>query len=268
LVLTFSFFHLFNLSLYMLLALDIGNSRIKIGVFDGNSLHSKLALPTGIIGSEPETTAALETISGLDIDAAVACSVVPSLDRAVATFLKDKFQVGPYFVRNTDDFGLDIRYEPIEAAGTDRLVNCFAAAELYSVPCIVCSFGTATTIDVIDGQRVLRGGLIAPGMRTSIKALELAAERLPDVEIELPRSLVGNTTATSIQSGIYYAQIGLIETAVSRIRAEVGSDAKVIATGGFASLFAFENGLIDIWDEDLTLTGLRLLNDRRRSQPA
>ncbi len=252
----------------MFLTLDIGNSRIKIGVFDGNKLYSKLALPTGIIASDKEASAAVETIADLPIEAAIACSVVPSIDSRVSEFLTGKFQVEPYFVRNTDDFGLEIRYEPLTAAGTDRLVNCFAAAEAYCVPCIVCSLGTATTIDVVNADRVLLGGLIAPGMRTAIKALELAAERLPEVEIARPAAVVNNTTAMSIQSGIYYSQLGLLNAAVSRIRAEIDSTAKVIATGGFASLFAPETGVIDVWDEDLTLNGLRLLHERLALQPA
>ena len=252
----------------MLLAVDIGNSRIKLGIFDGDVLHTKLAIPSNVIGSSREARSALDTVLDLKIDSAIACSVVPSIDDRVSGLVKEQFGLDAHLVKNDDDFGLDIRYEPLDAAGTDRIVNCFAAVEKYSVPCIVCSFGTATTIDVVNSHRVLLGGLIAPGMRTSVQALELAAERLPEVEIEKAESLIAHTTVTSIQSGVFFSQVGLIEAATRRIRTELGVKAPVIATGGFAPLIAPETGLIDIWDEDLTLDGLRLFHDRRSAQPA
>jgi len=251
----------------MLLVLDVGNSRLKIGVFDGDNLHSKLAFPISVIGAGTDASAAVGTILELPIEAAIACSVVPSLDSSVSSFVKDYFRVDPYFVRNDDDFGLDVRYQPLEAAGTDRLVNCFAAAELYSVPCIVCSLGTATTIDAVDRDRVLLGGLIAPGMRTSAKALELAAERLPEVEVNSPSSLLATTTVTSMQSGIYYSQVGLIETVVDRLCSQLEGSASVIATGGFAPLIAPDISVVDVWDQNLTLTGLRLLHGRLSHHP-
>ena len=167
------------------------------------------------------------------------------------------------FINNNFDFGLTIKYEPLVAAGTDRLVNSFAATEKYGVPCIVCSFGTATTIDVVNEKRELLGGLIAPGMETMAKALHLNTAKLPEVEVKTLKSIIGHTTETSIQSGILYSQVGLIESAVSRISEKIGDIPNVVATGGFASLISESTSAINIVDENLTLDGLRMLYSRQ-----
>lgn len=249
----------------MLLAVDIGNSNIKFGIFDGDTLLSRFSIQTKRDLSVDDLTDAVGDSLELPISSAIVCSVVPEIDSTMREFLTRRLN-DPVFVRNDFDFGLKINYEPLSAAGTDRLVNSFAAVEKYGPPCIVCSFGTATTIDVVSEKRELLGGLIAPGFVTMAKALHLNAARLPEVEIVAPANVIGNTTPTSIQAGIYYSQIGLIETAVAKIKEEIVGNPKVVATGGFASMIADRSGVIDTVDENLLLDGLRILNTRLEFQ--
>ena len=249
----------------MLLAIDIGNSSIKFGVFDGAILQSKFSIATKTISSVDDISSGVGLSLDRRITAAVVCSVVPEVEKALADFLRLDHGIKPIFVRNNFDFGLTIKYEPLEAAGTDRLVNAFAAAEKYGTPCIVVSFGTATTIDAINKKRELLGGLIAPGMATMAKALFLHTSKLPQIVIKKPDNIIGRTTETSIRSGIFYGQVGLVESAVVRIKGEIGNDAKVISTGGFASMIAADTDGIDTVDENLLLDGLRLLYSRNMS---
>ncbi|HRI02652.1 MAG TPA: type III pantothenate kinase [Pyrinomonadaceae bacterium] len=240
----------------MLLAVDIGNSAIKFGVFDGPHLTSKFSIPTN---SDLHSAELIEKVGNATISKALVCSVVPGVNSQLSDALEAAFDIDVRFVTNYMDFGLDIKYEPLGAAGTDRLVNAFAAAEKYGVPVIACSFGTATTIDVVDKNRVLRGGLIAPGMKTMAKALHLNTAQLPEIEIDAASRVINHTTETSIQAGIFYSQIGLVESTVARIKKEIGDNPKVIATGGFASMIAENTDVIDVVDENLLLDGLRIL---------
>ncbi|HEX3100171.1 MAG TPA: type III pantothenate kinase, partial [Pyrinomonadaceae bacterium] len=205
----------------MLLAVDIGNSSIKFGVYDGETLVSRFSIPTF-----EDLKSAIGTSLDHPISSAIASSVVPEIAPTLKTYLKSGFDVDAAFVTNDFPFGLKIKYDPLTAAGTDRIVNSFAAAEKYGVPCIVCSFGTATTIDVVNKDRELLGGLIAPGMATMAKALNLTTAKLPEVGIKSPDRVIGHTTDASIQSGIFYSQVGLVESVVSRIRNEIGKEAK------------------------------------------
>ncbi len=247
----------------MLLAIDIGNTAVKIGVYDGEKLASKLSIPTN---RELTADALKSIVSGripLSISSAIISSVVPEIDAAMRSFLEAEYKITPVFVSNDADFGLTINYEPLADAGSDRLVNTFSAVQKYGVPCVVCSFGTALTIDVINSDQTLIGGLIAPGMNTLAAALHLTTSKLPEVEIEKPASVIQQTTVGSIQSGIVYGYFGLVEELLTRVKKESGRhDTKVIATGGFATLVAENTTQIDIVDKDLLLDGLRILHDR------
>jgi type III pantothenate kinase len=258
----------------MLLALDIGNSSIKFGVFGGDILTAKFSIPTRHDYTTDEINGVIGDRLEFPISDAIVCSVVPEIDPTFAEYLSHFLDVEPVFVRNDFDFGLKINYEPISAAGTDRLVNAFAAAEKYGVPCIVCSFGTATTIDAVNADRDYIGGIIAPGMATMAKALHLNTAKLPEVEIKRPGIVIGNSTVSSIQSGIYYGYIGLVEGIITRMTAELLSvppavagglseGPRIISTGGFADLISREINAIDVSDSDLTLEGLRLIHQRK-----
>jgi len=244
----------------MLLAVDIGNTNIKFGVFDGDDIVARFSVPTA--------SAVNEVVSSFTgpIEAAIICSVVPNATDRLIDVLRRKIGKPPFVVTNDLDFGLKINYEPISAVGTDRLVNSFAAAEQYGLPCIVCSFGSATTIDAVSGERELLGGLIAPGFGMMAGALHLGTAQLPATEIGRADSPINHTTRDSIRAGIFYSQLGLIETAVSKMKEVVGEQVKVIATGGFSSFMAERSQSIDQTDENLTLNGLRILSDR--IQPA
>ncbi len=246
----------------MLLAIDIGNSSIKFGVNDGESFKTKFSIPTKRNSTANQLKVAVDGRLDLPISSAIMCSVVPDLETPLRTFLKADHGVDPFIVRNDLDFGLTIHYKPLEAAGTDRIVNSFAAAEKYGVPCIVCSFGTATTIDVVNDMHELVGGLIVTGLATMAKALHQNTAQLPEVEIKIPDTVINQTTETSIQAGIFYSAVGLVESTVSRLKKEIGDNATVIATGGFASMIAEKTDVIDIVDENLLLDGLRLLTAR------
>lgn len=244
----------------MLLAVDIGNTSIKFGVFDGEILKHRSSAPT----NSKDLTNILAALA--DVSSAVICSVVPERTVEVAAAIDKRFEVDTRVVSNHDDLGLAILHEPIDALGTDRLVNAFAAATRYGAPVIVCSFGTATTIDAVSEQRELLGGVIAPGMATAARALHLKTARLPDVKVDAADEVINRTTETAIRAGLFYSQIGLVETAVARMKAEIGSGVKVIATGGFARMISEHCDAIDVVDEDLVLDGLQMLDARLNLQ--
>lgn len=245
----------------MLLAVDIGNTNTKFGVFDHARLNSKFSIPTSL-DSPIQLEATLADLR--DVTSVIVCSVVPGAEDLLAQFCRDRFEVKPILVRSDFDFGLKVHYQPAHTLGCDRLVNAFSAVEKYDAPCIVCSLGTATTIDVVSKDREFLGGAISPGMGTMAKALSLNTARLSDVDVEKPGSLIGNTTVGAIQSGIFYGQIGLIEGIIARFRKELAGDVKVIATGGFSAIIAAETDAINVVDENLTLDGLRILYECRQ----
>lgn len=240
----------------MLLAVDIGNSRTKFGLFDGEQLISKLSIPTIRDITAVGLTKAVADKLFQGISAAIVSSVVPEINAAMLSFISTQFSVEPLLVTNDLDFGIQIDYFPLEDAGSDRLVNTFSAVEKYGAPCIVCSFGTALTIDVVDKNRFLKGGLIAPGMNTLATALKLTTSRLPEVEIIKPSMVIQNTTIGSLQSGIVHGYFALVDGLLSAIKSEIGYSPKVIATGGFAPMIAKDTSQIDVVDNDLMLDGL------------
>jgi type III pantothenate kinase len=246
----------------MLLAIDIGNTSIKFGIFDGDQLTSKFIIPTRREFSVDELREAVNGQLDGGFKNAIVSSVVPEIDDTITEYLSHFAGAETQFVKTTEDFNLTFTY-PIHEAGTDRLVNSFAAAEKYGVPVIVIGFGTATTIDVIDRSREHLGGLIALGPATTAKALQIFASKLPEIEIAEPSNVMSTTTVTAIQAGIFYSQIGLVEMAVPDIKSEIGEDARVVATGGFAHLIADKCKSVDVVDGDLTLEGLRMLYSRR-----
>jgi len=246
----------------MLLAVDIGNTNIKFGVFDDEFLAFKLSIPTIKDLSPDGLTKVVAPKLTHPINSAIVSSVVPEIDAAMRGFVFAQYGVEPVFVENDMDFGLKINYEPLTDVGSDRLVNTFSAVENYGAPCIVCSFGTALTIDVVDAEHTLIGGLIAPGMDTLATALKITTSKLPEIKIEKPQTVIQNTTVGSIQSGIVYGYFGLVDALLTGVKNEIGHDPKVIATGGFAALVAENTSQIDIVDENLLLNGLQMLHKR------
>ncbi len=242
----------------MLLAVDIGNTSTKCGIYDGEDLRSRFSLPTIHDPKQIRTTS-----DKLDpaISDAIVCSVVPETADAWMTFLQEK-RIKVTRATNDLNFGLTINYDPVSALGTDRLVNALAAREKYGSPAIVCSFGTATTIDAVDRDGGFLGGIIAPGMKTAANALKANTSQLLAVSIEKPERLIGNSTVTAIRSGIVFGHVAMVEGLIDRFIWEIGGKPVVVATGGFASLLAEMTARFDHVDENLTLDGLRILHSR------
>ena len=242
----------------MFLAVDIGNSAIKFGLFDGQTLASKFSISTKRDATVDDIKDAVDDQLRSPIESAILCSVVPEIEPAMRTYIGEATSVDPIVVNNSFDFGLKINYEPIDSLGTDRLVAAYAAVEKHGAPCIVCGLGTATTIDVVSEQREFLGGVIAPGMDAMSDALHLKAAKLPKVEPARSKNVLGNSTVDAISAGVYFGYVAMVEGLITRIRTETGVS-RVIATGGNAPVLSKElAGMITV-DEDLLMTGLRLL---------
>jgi type III pantothenate kinase len=246
----------------MLLAVDIGNSSIKFGVYDGDRLAKHFQIITDRSYSLATMRSAIGSGPGHKIERAIVCSVVPELDPTLKELCLADLGCEPRFVTNDWDLGLDVDYQPLSAAGTDRLINSFSAVEKYGLPAIVCSFGTALTIDVIDKNRRLLGGLIAPGIKPLVRALHLATSQLPEIEIIKPERVIQQNTKGSIQSGIVNGYLSMFAGLLRGVRAEIEGSPRVIATGGSAAFVAEQTALVDILDPYLTLDGLQILADR------
>lgn len=229
----------------MLLAIDIGNTNIVCGLFDGDTLQKTWRQKTSLPFLCDEQ----------GIDDVIVSSVVPDKNQEISDFFEGKIT----FVTN-DNAGVTVNLDNPEEVGADRLVNAVAVNALYNKPAIIVDFGTATTFDVVDGQGAYHGGIIAPGINLSLKALGDAAANLPVLKVEKPPQVVGKNTVDAMQSGVYWGYIGLIEGNIKRIQEEIGEDCTVIATGGLAPLFAEGTDMLPIIDPDLTLKGLLQIN--------
>ena len=244
----------------MLLAVDIGNTSTKFGIYEGAELLDRLSVPTAQISRHTELSD-LGVSPRQPINEAIVCSVVPKRAEELLNLLQ-QHKIKAVRVTNDLDFGFTINYEPLGSLGTDRLVNAFAAVEKYGPPAIVCSFGTATTIDVIDRDRVFLGGMISPGIRTAANSLNLSTSQLPEIPIEKPEKLIGTSTASAMLSGIVFGHAAMVEGLIGRSTKELGAKPIVIATGGFATLIDQVTQVIDKVDLELTLSGLQMLNSR------
>ncbi|MGD9563814.1 MAG: type III pantothenate kinase [Pyrinomonadaceae bacterium] len=249
----------------MLLAIDIGNSYTKFGIFESSTLIDKFSIPTARDYSTDELLFDRLKRNGerfLSIDTVAASSVVPELNETFRQALKKLLNVTPIFIDHTCDFGLKIDYDPPGSLGVDRLVIASAAAAKFGAPAIACSFGTATTFNAVDADSEFLGGAIAPGIRTMAESLHWKTSRLPLVEIEKPGSVLGRSTEDSIEAGVYTGHAGMVDRILSAIFDEMSARPKVVATGGFAKIVAAESRLIDVVDEDLTLDGIRMITER------
>lgn len=247
----------------MLLAIDIGNSSIKFGVFDRENLVARFTVPNANFSTADEIHSQISNqIPVNQFSAIVVSSVVPVISELMRELGEKFFDCTAFFVDNTLDFGLKIKYEQPENLGIDRLIAAFAATEKYGVPCIVCDFGTATTIDAVNSHREYLGGIITPGINTLSEALYAKTAKLPRVELVRPPRVIGNSTVSAIQSGIFFGYLGLTEGILRRMINELSKKPIVVATGGFAKLIAENCNLIDTIDENLMLEGLRSIYSR------
>ena len=255
----------------MLLALDVGNTNIVLGLFSGKDLRHHWRLSTRREGTSDEYNLLieglflLEHVQRAEVKAGVISSVVPPLQATLREMVEKNFGVTPLLIEPGIKTGMPILYENPKEVGADRIVNAVAAVERYGKPTIVVDFGTATTFDVISERGEYLGGAIAPGISISAEALFQRAAKLPRIDIARPKEAIGKSTVASMQSGLYYGYLSLVEGMLARIKAEMSVDMIVVATGGLAHLIVGSSPLIDHIDPLLTLEGLRILYERNQS---
>lgn len=256
----------------MLLALDIGNTAITIGVFDGEKIRARWSIATDVENLVDEYAILLlnllqtENLRAADIDEAVLGSVVPSLTPVFQEVCRRYFKVAPLVVDPGVRTGIRILYDSPRDVGADRVIDAVAAIKLYGPPLIIVDFGTATVFDAISREGDYVGGAIAPGIGISLQALFERTAKLPRIELERPRNAIGKTTVNAMQSGVIFGYVGLVEGIIARMKKELDGNAKVIATGGYAPLIARETPVIEEVNVDLTLVGLRLIQEANRGQ--
>jgi type III pantothenate kinase len=258
----------------MLLALDVGNTNIVLGVFDGASLVQSWRLQTlrertaDELGLLVDGLFAYHRIDRTEIDGVVMGSVVPPLTGTTRAMVERYFGVKVLNIEPGVNTGMPILYENPAEVGADRIVNGIAGYERYgraaSRPLVIVDFGTATTFDAISAKGEYLGGAICPGVQISADALFQRAARLPRIDVRKPARIVGQTTVEAMESGLFWGYVGMVEGLVRRMTDELGGDAVCAATGGLGDVIAPETPLIHHVDPDLTLRGLRIVWERNQ----
>ncbi len=248
----------------MLLAIDVGNTNMVFALFKGDELKHSWRCKTETSRSADEHAVFLKqlfdlvSVNWVDINDVIISSVVPDANFHLTQLCNKYLNIEPFFI-NSNSTDLKIDLDNPKEIGADRIVNAAAVIKHYKLPAIVIDFGTATTFDVIDKNAHYKGGVIAPGIRLSAEALTKRAAKLPQINIEKPKNIIGTNTLDAMKSGMYWGYIGVIDTIIEKISLEIDGDndnISVIATGGLASLYAQNSKAIDIVDENLIFKGL------------
>lgn len=255
----------------MLLVIDVGNTNITLGVFKKEELLGTFRMTTKLPRTSDEYGIMLKElverqgILSKDIHAVIIASVVPDIMHSLRSAMIKYFGIKPIIVSAGIKTGIRIVTENPKQVGADRIVDAVAAYTLYGGPVIVIDFGTATTYDIVGPEATFEGAVIAPGIRTSAQAMWGQAAMLPAIEIKKPDTILAKETVSSMQAGIVFGQIGQVEYIVDRIRKESGyTEAKVVASGGLGNIIARETEVIDVYDPQLTLKGLRIIYEKNK----
>jgi type III pantothenate kinase len=251
----------------MLLAVDVGNTNIVIGAFEGARLIDHWRIATVADRTADEYAVLLQgllarrSMAAEPVDGVCVSSVVPSLVPTFGELAERHFDSPAVVLSSRGTMGIQLRAENPREVGADRIANALAAAQLHATPAIIVDFGTATTFDAVSGERELLGSAIAPGLVTAMEGLVQRAARLFSVELTPPPHAIGTSTISSVQSGAIFGYVGLVEGLVRRFREEMAGTPCTIATGGLAQFIAPHTTVFDLVDLDLTLHGLRLYYD-------
>lgn len=255
----------------MLLVLDVGNTNIVAGIFEGKNLISSYRIGTSINTTSDEYSAIISQLLNMDnikfssIEDVIISSVVPEVMHSLENFVIKHIGKTPLVIGPGIKTGINIKYENPSQVGADRIVNAVAGYEKYGGPLIIIDFGTATTFCFVSVNGEYQGGLIAPGIKISSEALFQRASKLHKVELIKPKNVIGKNTTTAMQAGIYYGYTGMVESIVERMKEEMDTpNAKVIATGGLSSLIIAGTRNVKIIDKNLTLDGLRLIYEKNK----
>ena len=252
----------------MLLVIDVGNTNTVLGVYEGRVLRAHWRLSTNRGQTADEYGILIRNLFTLDaiqpsqIDAVMVASVVPPLNSVLEEMAAKYFDLKGVFLGPGTRTGMAIHYDNPQEVGADRIADAVAAFEKYGGPCVVVDFGTAITFDAISEKGEYLGGVIAPGIGISSEALFQQAARLPRVEIREPNRVIGTNTVGSMQSGLFYGAVGLVDGILDRLCAVLGEKTKVVATGGQAALVAAASKYKPPVDPSLTLDGMRIIYER------
>ncbi len=249
----------------MVMVIDVGNTHVTIGIYEKDQLKAHWRLSSGITRTEDECAILIKmlchhvNISLEQIKGCAISSVVPDLTPVYVAMSKKSLGTNPVIVNASLDLGLKILYHDPQSVGADRLCNAVAGFKKYGGPLIIVDLGTATTFDIVSENAEYLGGIIAPGVETSSLVLHTFAARLPKVELRFPESLIGRTTESSMQAGIMYGTVEMIDGLLRRLQSELNNKARVIATGGIAELICDKLQSKFFYEPYLTLDGLNLI---------
>ncbi|MEG1509715.1 MAG: type III pantothenate kinase [Clostridia bacterium] len=258
----------------MLLVIDVGNTNIKLGLYDNDSLRNSWRMSVKVTRTADEFAITMESlfntrnITFKDIDGIIMSSVSPDMNYTIEHACEYYIGLTPMVVGPGIKTGVNVQYTNPQELGADRIVNSVASYKLYGGPCIIVDFGTATTFNMISIKGDFMGGVIAPGIKSSVEAFTTNTAKLPTIELVKPAKIINKSTVGNMQAGIIYGFTGMVDYIIQKMKEESGyENVKVIATGGLSNLIATEkDGIFDIIDRFLTLKGLKIIYDMNKKE--